>query len=173
MLQARLPHGFGCALLRDLLLLTNCGGMLLQHLKNGLDSLAVQSDNWSNGSSDATPGNLLRADNRGTTSRGLEDLRQSYAREAFGSMDEAAQVYLWNSLGIDNDYDPSEIPARYEPDGEDFLWEELLDAAREDGSLLSFFVVKEATGSMSKSLYVSPDWPSAEAFAKNRIASAS
>jgi hypothetical protein len=49
------------------------------------------------------------------------------------------------------------------------LWEELLEAAREDGSLLSFFVVNEATGSRSESLYVSPDWPSAEAFARSRI----
>ena len=103
----------------------------------------------------------------------LKTYDRSYAREAFGTMDEAAQRYLWNSLGIDDNYDPAETPPRHEPDGEDFLWEELLEAAREDGSLLSFFVVKEATGSMSKSLYVSPDWPSAEAFAKNRIASAS
>jgi hypothetical protein len=51
----------------------------------------------------------------------------------------------------------------------DFLWEELLEAAREDGNLLSFFVVNEAKGNVSESIYVSPDWPSAEAFAKKRI----
>jgi hypothetical protein len=85
-------------------------------------------------------------------------------------MDEAAQAYLWNSLGIDDSYDSAEIPPRHDPEGEDFLWGEFLEAAREDGNLLSFFVVSEAKGSRSESLYVSPDWPSAEAFAKSRIA---
>ena len=91
----------------------------------------------------------------------LKTYDQKYAREAFGSMDEAAQTYLWNSLGIDESYSPA--------GSEDVLWDELLDAAREDGNLLSFFVVNEAEGGSPKSLYVSPDWPSAEAFAKRRI----
>jgi hypothetical protein len=99
----------------------------------------------------------------------LKTYDRSYAREAFGSMDEDAQSYLWASLGIDEAYDPNDVPPKHDPDGEDFLWEELLEAAREDGSLLSFFVVNEARGNSSKSLYVSPDWPSAEAYAKNRI----
>ena len=46
----------------------------------------------------------------------------------------------------------------------------MLDSAREDGNLLSFFVVSEAQNGISKHLYVSPDWPSAEAFAKKRVA---
>jgi hypothetical protein len=99
----------------------------------------------------------------------LKTYDRAYAREVFGNMDEAAQTYLWSSLGINETYDATEVPARQDPDREDFLWEELLEAAREDGSLLSFFVVNEATGSRSESLYVSPDWPSAEAFAKSRI----
>jgi len=100
----------------------------------------------------------------------LKTYDRSYAREAFGKMDEAAQMYLWSTLGIDEAYDPTDVPPRHDPDSEDFLWEELLEAAREDGNLLSFFVVNEAKGSLSESLYVSPDWPSAEAFAKSRIA---
>jgi hypothetical protein len=88
---------------------------------------------------------------------------QRYAHEAFGCMDEAAQTYLWNSLGIDESYSPA--------GSEEVLWEELLDSAREDGNLLSFFVVNEAEGGSDKSLYVSPDWPSAEAFAKRRMES--
>lgn len=102
----------------------------------------------------------------------LKTYDRSYAREAFGNMDQAAQTYLWTSLGIDDAYDSADIPPRHEPDGEDFLWEELLEAAREDGNLLSFFVVNEAKGARTESLYVSPDWPSAEAFAKKRIAAA-
>lgn len=98
----------------------------------------------------------------------LKTYDRSYAREAFGNMDESAQAYLWSSLGIDENYDPTDLPPRHDPDSEDFLWEELLEAAREDGNLLSFFVVNEATRNSSKSLYVSPDWPSAEAFARKR-----
>jgi hypothetical protein len=40
-----------------------------------------------------------------------------------------------------------------------------------DGNLVSFFVVNEENRSISKNLYVSPDWPSAQAFATNRLAS--
>jgi hypothetical protein len=99
----------------------------------------------------------------------LKTYDRTYAREAFGNMDAAAQSYLWSSLGIDETYAPTDVPARDGPDIEDFLWEELLDAAREDGNLLSFFVVCEAAGGNPKGLYVSPDWPSAEAFAKKHI----
>ena len=99
----------------------------------------------------------------------LKTYDRNYAREVFSKMDEAAQTYLWSSLGISETYDATDVPPREDPGSEDFLWEELLEAAREDGNLLSFFVVNEAEGSSSKSLYVSPDWPSAEAFAKSRI----
>lgn len=94
---------------------------------------------------------------------------QAYAREAFGNMNEAAQGHLWASLGIEEAYDPTDVPLANNPASEDFLWEELLEAAREDGNRLSFFVVNEAKGGSAESLYVSPDWPSAEAFAKNRL----
>jgi hypothetical protein len=101
----------------------------------------------------------------------LKTYDRQYAREAFGNMDEAAQTCLWSSLGINETYDAADVPSREDPDSGDFLWEELLDAAREDGNLLSFFVVNEARGRVSESLYVSPDWPSAEAFAKRRLLS--
>ena|ERR1700690_1945163 len=97
----------------------------------------------------------------------LKTYDRIYAREAFGDMDEAAQAFLWNSLGINEAYDAADFPSRQDAGSEDFLWEELLEVAREDGNLLSFFVVNEANGPRSRSLYVSPDWPSAEAFAKN------
>ena len=102
----------------------------------------------------------------------LKTYDRSLAREAFGDMDEAAQAFLWSSLGINEAYDATDVPSRDDAGGEDFLWEELLDASREDGNLLSFFVVSESIGPKSRSLYVSPDWPSAEAFAKSRIAAA-
>jgi Mg/Co/Ni transporter MgtE len=68
----------------------------------------------------------------------LKTYDRSYAREAFGDMDDAAQAFLWNTLGINEAHD----------------------------------VVSEANGHRSRSVYVSPDWPSAEAFAKSRIAAA-
>jgi hypothetical protein len=80
-------------------------------------------------------------------------------------MDEVAQTRLWQSLGIDESYDLDEMAS---PDRSDILWEEMSDAAREDCSLLSFFVVTEEVGGRPETLYVSPDWPSAEAFAVGR-----
>jgi hypothetical protein len=100
----------------------------------------------------------------------LKTYDRSYAREAFGDMDDAAQAFLWNTLGINEASDATDVPSREDAGSEDFLWEELLEAAREDGNSLSFFVVSEANGPRSRSLYVSPDWPSAEAFAKSRLA---
>jgi hypothetical protein len=95
---------------------------------------------------------------------------RSYARETFDAMDDAARAHLWNALRIDVNHEAEDIPPRDTPDGEDFLWDELLDSAREDGNQLSFFVVNDSEA--SGSLYVSPDWPSAEDFARSRIAAA-
>jgi hypothetical protein len=85
-------------------------------------------------------------------------------------MDESAQRYSWSSLGIDENYAPDDRPAVDRPDSEDFLWEEMLEAAREDGNTLSFFVVIQTQNGRSQDLYISPDWPSAEAFAKSLTA---
>jgi hypothetical protein len=101
----------------------------------------------------------------------LKTYDAGYAREAFSRMNESAQAYLWSSLGIDEKYDPADLPPVHDPDTPDFLWEELFEAAREDGTLFSFFVVNEARGNTTESLYVSPDWPSAEAFAKKLVTS--
>jgi hypothetical protein len=111
---------------------------------------------------------------RETGGRRIEVLKsydQSYAREAFGSMDEGAQQRLWEHLKPEEIYDPAGLPTLgdVEGEGEAFLWDELLEQAREDGSLLSFFVVNETVGRRTESLYVSPDWPSAEAYALERI----
>ena len=101
---------------------------------------------------------------------------RSYAREVFGSIGDDARKALEAALDIGANYEPADIP---DPDGsdyDDFLWEELLEAAREDvrqdPNLYSFFVVTESREGKAADLYVSPDWPSAEAFAKQRIAHA-
>ena len=99
----------------------------------------------------------------------LKTYDRTYAREAFENMNEAAYAHLWNSLGIEELYDRVDIPSPDDASRLDFLWDELEDAAREEGNLCSFFVVNEASGSASNSIFVSADWPSAEAFAKDRI----
>jgi hypothetical protein len=102
----------------------------------------------------------------------LKSYDQAYAREAFKNMDEEALQQLWTALKPEEIYDPAGLPALNDPagEGEAFLWDELLEQAREDGPLLSFFIVNEMKGRLNESLFVSPDWPSAEAFAKERIA---
>ncbi len=105
----------------------------------------------------------------------LKSYDQSYAHEAFRNMATDAQQILWSVLKPEETYDPSGLPSLDDPndvtgEAEAFLWDELLEQAREDGNLLSFFIVNEIAGSRSESLYVSPDWPSAERFAKGRLA---
>ena len=94
---------------------------------------------------------------------------RAHAREVFESMNESAYAHLWKSLGIEEQYGRDDIPLVDNVSRHDFLWDELEEAAREDGNLCSFFVVNELNGGSSGSIYVSPDWPSAEAFARDRI----
>jgi hypothetical protein len=53
--------------------------------------------------------------------------------------------------------------------GSEVVWEDVEQEAREDGNLLSFFVVLEGRDNQDSPLYVSPDWPSAERFARTRV----
>ena len=101
----------------------------------------------------------------------LKSYDPGYAREAFRNMDDEALKQLWAVLEVEKSYDPAELPPLGQPDGagEDFLWDELAGSAREYGNELSFFIVNETRGKKSESLWVSPDWPSAEAFAKARL----
>jgi hypothetical protein len=103
----------------------------------------------------------------------LKSYDKGYAREAFKSMDEQSLQRLWDVLKPEEIYDPAGLPSLNDPqgEGEAFLWDVLLDAAREDGNLLSFFIVNKTVGRRSESLYVSGDWPSAEAFAKELLQS--
>ena len=104
----------------------------------------------------------------------LKTYDPGYAREVFDEMDDDAQTILWNSLEIEKTYDPADLPSTTGPDRADFLWDELMDSAREDvrmnPNLRSFFIVNEIRSAAPHSLYVSADWPSAERFAKNLLA---
>lgn len=103
----------------------------------------------------------------------LKTYDSAFAREVFDEMDDDAQTILWNSLDIEQTYEAADLPSPGDPGRADFLWDELLDAAREDvrlnPSLRSFFVVNEIRSATPQSLYVSSDWPSAETFAKNLL----
>jgi len=107
----------------------------------------------------------------------LKTYDSAFAREVFDEMDDDAQTILWNSLDIEQTYDAADLPSPGDPDRADFLWDELMDSAKEDvrldPSLRSFFVVNEIRDTKTNSLYVSADWPSAEGFAKNLLAKAS
>lgn len=106
----------------------------------------------------------------------LKSYDQGYAREAFNGMTGEAYRRPWSVLKPEEVYDPADLPSIGDPndvsgEAEAFLWDELEEQAREDGNVVSFFVVNESIGGRSsESFYVSPDWPSAEAFAKKRLA---
>jgi hypothetical protein len=103
----------------------------------------------------------------------LKTYDRSYAREVFNGIDTEARRTLATALELEKNYEPADIPAPDGTDYDDFLWDELLEAAREDvrndPNLYSFFVVSEATSAQPQDVYISPDWPSAEAFAKKLI----
>lgn len=105
----------------------------------------------------------------------LKTYDRSYAREVFGKVDDAAMKSLAAALEIEKNYEPDDIPAAGGPDYEDFLWEELSESSVEDVRqspiLNSFFVVTETRAGKAKEIYVSADWPSAEAFAKSLASS--
>jgi hypothetical protein len=70
-----------------------------------------------------------------TDNRRVEVLKTydpSYAREVFKGIDEAATAALAVALELEKNFEPADIPAPDAIDYDDFLWEELYDAARED-----------------------------------------
>lgn len=87
----------------------------------------------------------------------------SYARSCFEQMSEDALAFLSRSLDLGSKYELAELVT-------DLEWEDVEEEAREDGNRLSFFVVTEERNGQFAPIYVSPDWPSAEAFAKKLVA---
>lgn len=104
----------------------------------------------------------------------LKSYDRSYAREVFGNVGDTAMKSLAAALEIEKNYEPAEIPATGGQEYEDFLWEELIEASLEDvrqsPRLYSFFVVTETNAGKTEDIYISADWPSAEAFARRHLA---
>jgi hypothetical protein len=119
---------------------------------------------------------FLRENVNGVAIEVLKTYDRSYAREVFGRMNGEAEKALAEALEIKENNEQADIPEPGGSDYEDFLWDELCEAAREDvrqdPTLYSFFVVSESKAGRTEDLYVSPDWPSAEEFAKRRLAEA-
>lgn len=103
----------------------------------------------------------------------LKTYDRSYAREVFEHVNEEAKKRLATALEFAARYTPEDLPDPNGPDYDDFLWEELSEASLEDvrqcPRLYSFFVVTETKAGNAEELYISADWPSAEAFAKSRM----
>ena len=100
----------------------------------------------------------------------LKSYDEAFAREAFDHMDENALRFLASSLDLSN----SEIAGGLSPENPDYadlIWDELKDGAREDWDSFSYFIVAEESAGRTASLFVPADWPSAEAFARQRLAS--
>ena len=104
----------------------------------------------------------------------LKTYDESYAQEVFRGMSPKALEALAATLSLADNYEASDIPAPDAAEYEDFLWDEICEEAIEDvrqsPTLSSFFVVVESKAGKAEELYVSPDWPSAEEFAKQRLA---
>ena len=93
----------------------------------------------------------------------LKTYDRAFAQDAFEHMDGDALRFLHKAL---------ELPAedgwaeKVEPRNQEFLellWDGIEDGGREDWNTFSYFVVVQKTDAGSSPVYVSPDWPSAEA----------
>lgn len=89
---------------------------------------------------------------------------RNFVRTAFSRMDEAVLDHLANSLNLGSNFNESDIPASTDADYGEFQWEAMTDSAREDGNLFSFFIVTQSKPQIERELFVSPDWPTAEAY---------
>lgn len=89
------------------------------------------------------------------------------AHDAFQHIGEDALAHVANALRLEELFEASDIPETSSPDYTDFVWETLSDEAREGGNLKSFFILyRQVQGQPLEPLYVSADWPSAEAFSQ-------
>lgn len=91
---------------------------------------------------------------------------EKYARAAFQKMDDDALAQLAESLNLESLFEPDEIPAPTDEGYSDFIWDVVVDEAREDWNTFSYFVVTKFLGPSREDLFVSPDWPTAETFVK-------
>ena len=116
---------------------------------------------------------FLREAANGVEVEVLKTYDKSYAQEVFRGMSTEALEALAATLNLEGKYEVTDIPAPDATDYADFIWDDICEGAIEDvrqsPTLSSFFVVVETNAGKAEELYVSPDWPSAEVFARNLI----
>ena len=116
---------------------------------------------------------FLREAANGVEVEVLKTYDKSYAQEVFRGMSTEALEALAATLNLEGKYEVTDIPAPDATDYADFIWDDICEGAIEDvrqsPTLSSFFVVVETNAGKAEELYVSPDWPSAEVFARKRI----
>jgi hypothetical protein len=106
---------------------------------------------------------FLTAKNGDETIEVLKTYDQAFAKEAFRNMDDDALAHLAASLKLESTFEPSDIPKPADEGYEDFIWDVMVDEAREEWNLFSYFVVTKSFGGRTEELFVSEDWPTAEA----------
>ena len=98
----------------------------------------------------------------------------AYARDIFNAMKRGAKASLLEALEVNKNYPPEDIPSSEGPGFDDFLWDELSESALEDvreyPRKYSFFIVSVSKNGNAEELFLSPDWPSAEVFARAQLA---
>jgi septum formation topological specificity factor MinE len=97
----------------------------------------------------------------------LKSYDRAFAHEAFDQMRTEALHFLGRFLEVDDDESVSGTSS--DDDHSEVLWQEIQDGAREEWNTFSYFIVSEEAAGRSLPLFVSADWPSAEAFAKQQI----
>jgi hypothetical protein len=98
----------------------------------------------------------------------LKSYDAAYAREAFTLMDAEALTFLSHSLQAQG-ADSTDLPSPDDSRFAESLWQEVEDGAREEWNSFSYFIVTENRGAETVPRFVSPDWPTAEAFAKTLL----
>jgi hypothetical protein len=96
----------------------------------------------------------------------LKTYDETFAREAFRNMDDDALAQLAESLKFETTYEAEDIPAPRDEGYEEFVWDVMSGEAREEYNTFSYFVVTRTLAGRSEELFVSPDWPTAEAYVK-------
>jgi len=100
----------------------------------------------------------------------LKTYERALAHAAFQQMTPHALEALAASLDLKASFDPADIPCSSDGEFPDFLWGVVEDGAREDWDSFSYFIVRQTEDDHTVALFVSSDWPSAEAYARNMLA---
>jgi hypothetical protein len=109
---------------------------------------------------------FLTVKNGDETVQVLKIYDEAFAREAFRNMDNEALAHLAASLKPESIYEANDIPKPGDNGYKDFIWDVMVDDAREDWKTFSYFVVTKSNGRKTEELFVSGDWPTAEAYVK-------